>query len=282
MFTNIQEMDMEVPEASNEVEIKQEPALWLQPNIPVVPLWALGSLECNKCEFRTKYESVLKDHRELKHTYGYPTYKKTQQPNIQQPNSSSIPKWAIGGLKCGQCDFITKYQTILEYHQQKNHVTMNTSPPQQSLGFQHQIKQMFKQPLMNQKEVKRPKQTKINRFNGKSFAAMIMEAIQTSEKKMATLQEIYGYLEKHYPNKGKKQEATRNQIRHTLSLYKCFYQNDQFTRVKAGYGQQPLKRYWHFNPDAAPSILLGKRRYLDPLRPLEGAIVDKGEIETWY
>ena len=274
MFTNMEEMDMEVPEASNEVEIKQEPAPWLQPNIPVVPLWALGILECNKCEFRTKYKSVLKDHRDVTHIGVYPTNMKTQQPYIQQQqHSSSIPKWALGGLKCGRCDFTTKYQTILEYHQQKEmHVIMNTSQSWQSPGFQHEIKEYYWQPLIKQREVKHPNQTKLNRFSGKSFAAMTMEAIQTSKKKMATLQEIYAYFEKHYPKKGKKQEATQNQIRHTLSLYKCFYQNDQTTRVKPppGHGQQPLKRYWHFNPDAAPSILLGKRRYLDPLRPLEG------------
>ena len=58
MFTNMEEMDMEVPEASNEVEIKQEPERWLQTNFSVVPLWAMGRLECNQCEFRTKYKSV--------------------------------------------------------------------------------------------------------------------------------------------------------------------------------------------------------------------------------
>ena len=58
MFTNTQVVEMEVPEASNEVEIKQEPERWLETNIPVVPLWAMGSLECTRCEFRTKYKSV--------------------------------------------------------------------------------------------------------------------------------------------------------------------------------------------------------------------------------
>ena len=106
----MQEVDMKAPDASNQVEIMQEPAPWLQTSIPVVPLWALGSLECNKWEFRTKYKSVLKDHRDVTHIGVYPTNMKTQQPYIQQQHSSSIPKWALGGLKCGRCDFTTKYQ----------------------------------------------------------------------------------------------------------------------------------------------------------------------------
>ena len=63
MFTNRQEAEMEVPEARNEVEIKQDPERWLQTNIHGVPLWAMGRLECDQCEFRTKHKSVLRDRR---------------------------------------------------------------------------------------------------------------------------------------------------------------------------------------------------------------------------
>ena len=196
----MQEVEMEVLEASNEVEIKQEPAQWLQKKIPVAPLWASGSLECNQCEFRTKYESILRDHRELKHKGGYPLQINTNLPQIHQQNASNIPKWAMGGLKCDQCNFTTKYQTILEYHQQKEkHVIMNTFLPLQFPCFQREIRQTSRQ-----REVKHPKQNKLNRLNGKTFASIIMEAIQSSKKKMPTLQEIYSYFEKHFPNKKKR------------------------------------------------------------------------------
>ena len=267
MSTNRQKAEMEVPEASNEVEIKQEPEQGLQTNIPVVSLWAMGSLKCNHCDFRTKYKSLLTDHRDIhKHL-----------PQIQQQSSSSIPKWAMGGLKCGQCNFTTKYKTILEYHQQTEmHVIMNTFPPWHSPGFEHE-KQTSKQPLIKQRKVKHPEQTQQKRFNGKSFASIIMKAIQSSEKKMATLQEIYSYFDKHYLHKQKRQGATQNQIRYTLSLYKCFYQNAQTPRLKpAGHR---TGRYWQFNPDAGMTRAdqgPGRRR------TIEGAVLDTGKTDTWY
>ena len=83
---------MEVPDANNEVVIKQEHAHWLQTYTPVVPLWALGSLECSNCEFRTKYKTVLRDHKEKKHIVGYSSSMNTNVPQIRQQNASSIPK----------------------------------------------------------------------------------------------------------------------------------------------------------------------------------------------
>ena len=208
MFTNMQEVEMEVPDVSNEVEIKQEPAEWLlQPNTPVVPLWAMGTLKCNKCEFRTKYESVLRDHREVKHISGFPS-----QPDVQQQNTSNIPKWAMGELKCGPCGLTTKYQTILDYHQQKEkHVMLKTSLPWDFQGSY--MKKAYRNSLNKQRESEQLYQTKFNRFKGESCSTIIMKAIQSSNKNMARLQEIYSYFEKHFPSKDEERKAsTENHI----------------------------------------------------------------------
>ena len=79
MSTNMTEVDVKFSDSGEKVEVKAEPAEWFnQSNIPVIPLWAMGSKKCNSCDFSTKYESVLREHRTLKHSSGY-------QAHINQP-----------------------------------------------------------------------------------------------------------------------------------------------------------------------------------------------------
>ena len=284
--SNMTEDDVEFSDSSEKVEVKAEPAEWFfQLNIPVVPLWAIGSMKCNSCDFRTKYESVLRDHRKLKHTSGYQAHNNKPLPVLEQENASCIekyslkcglcgftskykaifdnhinkeqheiandfsnnqnhlvlkqentitlPAWAMGNLKCGQCSFRAKYKTILDYHLKKEkHMT---------LTYSH----------------KSPHRTKIKQhkaiYKGKSVSSIIIKAIQRSKGKKTTLKNIYSYFDDHFPSNEKVKKATQNTIRHTLSINKKFHQIE--------------KGYWEVNPGGGTG---------------KGSNVATVETKTWY
>ena len=77
------------------------------------------------CGFTSKDKTTLDKHmHKEQHVMANDFSKNTNHPVIQQENSTTLPAWAMGNLKCGQCSFTAKYKTILDYHLKKeNHMT---------------------------------------------------------------------------------------------------------------------------------------------------------------
>ncbi|EDO32639.1 predicted protein, partial [Nematostella vectensis] len=75
-----------------------------------------------------------------------------------------------------------------------------------------------------------------------SYATLILLAINSTEEKRMTLQEIYKWIEERFPYYTKCKKAWKNSIRHNLSLH-SFFLKEKRPADLPGKGS-----YWSISP----------------------------------
>lgn len=76
-----------------------------------------------------------------------------------------------------------------------------------------------------------------------SYAELITMAIESTQDKMMTLKDIYGWISRNYPFFDSNKSGWQNSIRHNLSLNRCFY------KVPRSEGCKGKGSFWKINYD---------------------------------